>query len=144
MHYTYKNAYISCANRNWFWYALLWWLGLVHSSALPTFSEDDECQECSSPQLTASRNCVTATCYVNRPAFHHQYLSERLHTGGTTAPPYYSQLMRLHTVTILEESPELTLHARLSTMQREDDWSSPEVLDIGVPHGQTEPNNHTF
>ena len=48
------------------------WCTAQHS---PTFRENDECQECSSPQLTASHNCVTAAYYVNTRALHHQYLS---------------------------------------------------------------------
>lgn len=85
-----ESAYIACTNKDWFYYVLLWSHRgvLLQSSALPAFSENDECQECSSPQLTASCNCVTATCYVNRPAFHHQYLSECLHTTVGTAAPY--------------------------------------------------------
>ena len=114
--------------------------GMLHSSALPAFSENDECQECSFPQLTASCNCVTATCYVNRPAFHHQYLSECLHTEGTTAPSYYTRLVRLYIVTLLEESPELTLHAghmeSLSTNPGED--------NVCVPMARAEPNNRRF
>lgn len=114
--------------------------GMLHSSALPAFSENDECQECSFPQLTASCNCVTATCYVNRPAFHHQYLSECLHTEGTTAPSYYTRLIRLYIVTLLEESPELTLHAG----HMESLPTNPSEGQCVRADGWAEPNNHRF
>lgn len=45
------------------------------------------------PQLTASCNCVRATCYVNRPVFHHQYLSERLRTRGGWKGAYCTPIL---------------------------------------------------
>lgn len=42
------------------------------------------------PQLTASCNCVTVTCYVNRPAFHHQYLSVSAHWWDCCTLPLHS------------------------------------------------------
>lgn len=134
-----ETVYIAGTNRDWFHYVLLWSNRVLCCTAQHSQHSVRmmSAKSAAFPQLTASCNCVTATCYVNRPVFHHQYLSECLHTEGITEPPYYTQLIRLY---IVKESPALTLHAghtdRPSTTPSED--------TCACRHGQAEPNNHRY